>query len=83
MAVVVQLVNQLAESNNQASVQNKVPNKKQVDNAYAPSGAMYIGEPQSVAAMTPSLRKRANPKSAIFRQIDEAGGGTSSFFGGD
>lgn len=25
---------------------------------------MYIGEPQRVAAITPSLRKRANPKSA-------------------
>lgn len=28
---------------------------------------MYIGEPQSVAAMTPSWRNRANPKSAIQR----------------
>ena len=26
---------------------------------------MYMGDPQRVAAMTPSCRKRANPKSAI------------------
>lgn len=30
------------------------------------SGAMYMGLPQRVAAMTPSWRKRANPKSATF-----------------
>ena len=30
---------------------------------------MYIGEPQSVAAMTPSCRNLANPKSAIFSLI--------------
>ena len=38
------------------------------------SGAMYIGEPHKVAAITPSCRKRANPKSAIFIVI-EAGDG--------
>ena len=35
------------------------------------SGAMYIGDPHRVAAMTPSLRNRANPKSANFTVISE------------
>lgn len=30
------------------------------------SGAMYIGDPQRVAAMLPSCKNRAKPKSAIF-----------------
>lgn len=30
---------------------------------------IYIGDPQSVAAILPSWRNRANPKSAIFRTI--------------
>ena len=33
------------------------------------SGAMYMGDPQSVAAMLPSARNLANPKSAILSII--------------
>lgn len=35
---------------------------------------MYIGEPQSVAAILPSCRNRANPKSAIFNVIFDGSG---------
>ena len=33
------------------------------------SGAMYIGEPHNVPAITPSDKNRAKPKSAIFKMI--------------
>ena len=35
---------------------------------------MYMGEPQRVAAITPSCKKRAKPKSAIFIVIEDGGG---------
>lgn len=35
---------------------------------------IYIGEPHSVAAILPSCRKRANPKSAIFNVIFDGSG---------
>jgi hypothetical protein len=39
-----------------------------------PSGAIYIGEPHKVAAITPSSRNRAKPKSAIFSFISVGNG---------
>jgi len=38
------------------------------------SGAMYIGLPHRVAAITPSCRNRANPKSAILRRMSAGWG---------